>query len=279
MAILGAGRAGRSLATSARAAGVDVALLWSRHQPTEADPTLRVEVIGGWPPPAPPVDLIVLAVSDAAVGELAGRLAETAWLADARVLAHLSGALPVTALAPASRADLALGSLHPLRALVGAATSWRGALCALGGDPQAKVVLRDLALALGAVPVELEDDGRALYHAGATLAGNDVVALIHAAITAFVAAGIPREQAQQGLLQLCRGALDNVERLGAQAGLTGPLVRGDDVVLQAHLTALTEADPAAAELHRAATRYLLRMAGERIPSTEKREAIERLLRS
>jgi predicted short-subunit dehydrogenase-like oxidoreductase (DUF2520 family) len=43
-------------------------------------------------------------------------------------------------------------------------------------------------------------------------------------------------------LPLIRAAVDNVEDLGAEAALTGPVARGDVETVRGHLGALSEAD-------------------------------------
>ena len=95
-----------------------------------------------------------------------------------------------------------------------------------------------MALALGLTPVEVPETGRAAYHAGAVLAAGLLVSLADAAVSALEEAGLERDAALEALLPLMRSALRGVETRGLERGLTGPVVRGDVGVVQAHLDAL-----------------------------------------
>ena len=66
------------------------------------------------------------------------------------------------------------------------------------------------------------------------------MALLDAAVATWEAAGIERRAAERALLPLMRSALGGVEARGLLRGMTGPLVRGDAQVVQAHLAALPE---------------------------------------
>jgi predicted short-subunit dehydrogenase-like oxidoreductase (DUF2520 family) len=51
-------------------------------------------------------------------------------------------------------------------------------------------------------------------------------------------AGMKHGEAVRALLQLTRQVLENFERLGPRAAWTGPLARGDNGVVAAHLAAM-----------------------------------------
>ena len=71
------------------------------------------------------------------------------------------------------------------------------------------------------------------YHAAAALASNALVAL--ASVAAQVS-GL--SDGLKALLPLLYGAVDNLDRLGLPAALTGPIERGDISTVEAHLQAL-----------------------------------------
>jgi predicted short-subunit dehydrogenase-like oxidoreductase (DUF2520 family) len=117
-----------------------------------------------------------------------------------------------------------------------------GAWGGISGEDQAALARASwLATHLGLRPFELADDTRALYHAGAALASNYLVALHRAASRALVAAGAPPE----ALLPLMRRTMDN----GFE--LTGPLARGDRATVAAHLAAIREHLPDLEPVYRA----------------------------
>ncbi|MBN2361294.1 MAG: DUF2520 domain-containing protein [Deltaproteobacteria bacterium] len=260
MAVYGAGRAGRALVAAALRAGVAVQTIWTRSPETarRAARELGCHVASGPQlPTADGVQLALLAVSDEVVADLTRALTEAGALANVRVVAHLGGALGVEVLAPARELGCAVGSLHPLRSLVGASSGLEGCWCALDGDPLAVNELRHLAKLIGCRTVKVGADARALYHAGAALAANDVVALLAAAAEALQAAGLHDGDALGAAVDLARSAIDNVARLGTAAALTGPAARGDAVTISRHLAALAGLRPDLADIHRELSRQLV----------------------
>jgi predicted short-subunit dehydrogenase-like oxidoreductase (DUF2520 family) len=213
--VIGPGRAGGAVQTALRAAGWEV-----------LEPVRRGEPVAD---AAQGVDLLVLAVPDAAVAEVAGSVEAVA----STVVAHLSGSLGLDVLAPHER----VASVHPLVALpsaeLGAERLRDGAWFAVAGDPLARHVVE----ALGGRAIEVEDHNRALYHAAACIASNHLVALEGQAARVAAAAGVPFE----AYLALVRATLDNLVELGPAAALTGPAARGDEATLGRHRSALRAA--------------------------------------
>lgn len=172
------------------------------------------------------VDLLVLAVPDPAIAEVAASVAAV----DGTVVAHLAGSLGLDVLAPHPRR----AAIHPLVAMpsatVGARRLVEGAWFALAGDPLARRVVEDL----GGRWFEVADDRRAAYHAAAVIASNHLVALLGQVERVAQLAGVPFE----AYLDLVRATVDNVTELGPAEALTGPAARGDDETIQRHLDSL-----------------------------------------
>jgi predicted short-subunit dehydrogenase-like oxidoreductase (DUF2520 family) len=208
--IIGRGRAGGSLASALRTSDWNVDLI--AH--TDAATATRA------------VDLVVLAVPDIAVAEVAA-VVEPA--GDA-VVAHMAGSLGLDVLAPHARR----ASLHPLVALPNAelgASRLRGdAWFAVAGDPIATRVVDSL----GGNAFEVDDDHRAAYHAAAVIASNHLVALLAQAQRVADIAGVPLD----AYIDLVRSTVDNVATLGPAAALTGPAARGDELTIERHLSVL-----------------------------------------
>lgn len=220
--VIGAGRAGRSLADALEGAGWDVVGLLGRGHPvaTALDGT----------------DLLVVATPDAAIAEVAAAVTPD----DRAVIAHLAGSRGLDALSPHHR----VAALHPLAALpspaVGAERLAAGTWFALAGDPLAERVVSDL----GGRWFEVADADRAAYHAAAVLASNHLVALFGQVERIAGAISVPAE----AYLDLARATLDDVALLGAAGALTGPVARGDWETVARHLAAL---DPGEREAYRA----------------------------
>lgn len=182
----------------------------------------------------PDADLVLLCVPDSAIRDVAGHVAPGPWVA------HVSGATPLSALAPHVRRF----SLHPLQTftLARGPEQLDGAWAAVAGDTDAaRERARWLAGCLGLRPFDIRDESRVLYHAGAAMASNFLVTLHRAASRLLESAGAPPE----ALLPLMRRTIDN----GFE--LTGPISRGDWATVDAHLAAIRRDAPDLETLYRA----------------------------
>ena len=179
-------------------------------------------------------ELVLLCVPDRAISEVAQTIPLGPWIA------HTSGATPLAALDPHERRF----GLHPLQSFTHARGPEQldGAYAAVTAEgDEAREVGFWLARELGLEPFALDDSERALYHAGAVVAASYLVTLHKAAADLVEAAGAPPE----ALVPLMRRVLEN------DFELTGPAVRGDWEVVEAHLAAIRERLPELEPLYRA----------------------------
>jgi predicted short-subunit dehydrogenase-like oxidoreductase (DUF2520 family) len=166
-------------------------------------------------------ELVLLCVPDGAIAEVAASIEPGPWVA------HVSGATPLTALAPHERRF----SMHPLQTFTRerGAEQLDGAWAAVTGDTEAAIGTgKWLAETLGLRPFELADSARPLYHAGAVFASNYLVTLQRAASLLFESAGAPPE----ALEPLMRRTIEN----GFE--LTGPIARVDWGTVDGHRAAI-----------------------------------------
>jgi predicted short-subunit dehydrogenase-like oxidoreductase (DUF2520 family) len=171
-------------------------------------------------------ELVLLCVPDGAIADAARQIEVGPWLA------HVSGATPLAALNPHRRRF----SVHPLQTFTHARGPEQldGAWAAVTAESDdARAAACWLAEALGLRPFELDDEARALYHAGAAIASNYLVTLHEVAAELFGAAGAPAE----ALVPLMRRTIDN----GFE--LTGPIERGDWATVETHRRAIRASNP------------------------------------
>ncbi len=214
--------------------------------------------------------LCILAVPDSAV-PVAAELVE-ADLGPQTGLVHCSGALALSVFA-GLKSKRGFGSFHPLAAISDARDSLAGHTVAIASTTkELNALLAKLASALQMTPLEVPETGRGAYHAGAVLSAGLLVSLLDAAVASFEEAGLSREEALKALLPLSQSALRGAEARGLERGLTGPVVRGDVSVVQAHLEALP---PELGSIYRLLSRRALRLTPALPPET--RLALERLL--
>ena len=255
--VIGAGRLGGALALSLSAHRWPVRVL-SRTEEGRS----RLLALGL--KPAQPRDLTqasvaLLCVPDKAVPEVARELAPR--LGRGTALVHCAGALPLQALG--THRGHPLGSFHPLCAVSDPRDSLAGHAVALSTRSRTlKAVLRRMAEDLELQVLEVPENRRAAYHAGAVLSAGSAVALMSVAVEALGLAGIGEQQALAALLPLLRSSVRGMEARGLSKGLTGPVARGDSDVVAAHLSALP---PEAAAVYRLLSLRALRLAQSRLP--------------
>lgn len=268
--IVGFGRIGEALAVSLQRAGWRVRA-WSPSARGRSSDCARLQE-GPRPEDFPSAPLVFLACSDGAIAEVAAALP----FRPGQIVAHLSGALGLDALAPAAARGAEVGSLHPLVAVPSGKAGLPPCHAAVEGSPPARRRLEALARELGLQPFSLPPAGRAAYHAAASLAANGLVALASLSSRLLENLGLERDQALRALLPLLRSAIEGLEHRGLPGALTGPVARGDEATVERHVDALAanEALPAYRALSAEALR-LARELGEADPA--RLDAIARLL--
>jgi len=238
VALAGPGRVGTSLAHWVRARGASIELVAGRDRETRqavastlgarAVPIDRLASAG--------CDLLLVAVADPALDEVAALLARRP---QAAVALHTAGSRGASALEPLARrpatepggsggepaSGSAPGSFHPLKAFpepLPDVAEAAGTFFALDGPDAALAMGRRLAEAFGATAEVVPEPVRPLYHLAASVAAGGVVTLV------ATAAGLAREldlpdAVARGYLELASGAMSR-----ARAALTEALERNQE---------------------------------------------------
>jgi predicted short-subunit dehydrogenase-like oxidoreductase (DUF2520 family) len=177
--------------------------------------------------------IVLLCVPDSAIAEVARSIEPGPWLA------HVSGGTPLSALDPHTRRF----GVHPLQTFTRTRGPEQldGAWAAVTAETEeARALGFELAETLGLRPFELEEEDRAIYHAGAAIASNYLVTLYRAASELVEAAGAPPD----ALEPLMRRTIDN------EFELTGPIERGDWETVERHLESIRARRPQLEPLYR-----------------------------
>jgi predicted short-subunit dehydrogenase-like oxidoreductase (DUF2520 family) len=264
LAIIGAGRVGRALGRRLRELGWKIGAVITRN---EASARRAVRFIGAGKPHAGMTRqilasrVILVATPDDEIAAVAPDLARIgAEELRGKVVLHTSGALDARVLDPVKACGAAVGSIHPLQSFSGVTVpSLEARMFAVEGDAQAVSVARQIARSIGGSPVKIPNGKKVLYHAAATMAAANVLAVEEAASQLLMSLGMKRSQATRALLTLTRQVLENMEHLGPRAAWTGPLSRGDYRVLEAHLEALQDFPEEFAQAHELLNRLAARL--------------------
>jgi predicted short-subunit dehydrogenase-like oxidoreductase (DUF2520 family) len=255
--VVGAGRVGAVLGSALRAAGhavvgVSAVSAASRERAEVMLPAVPVLAI---PDVVERAELVLLAVPDDALPALVDGLAATGAWQPGQLVVHTSGRYGWRVLGAAAAAGGIPLALHPAMTFTGTSLDLvRLTDCCFGVTAPAPVlpIAQALVVEMGAEPVVVAEEGRPLYHAALAHAANHLVTLVAQGLDLLAAAGV--EAGDRVLAPLLSAALDNALRHG-DAALTGPVARGDDGTVTAHVGALAASGvPGAAAAYRVLAR-------------------------
>jgi predicted short-subunit dehydrogenase-like oxidoreductase (DUF2520 family) len=254
--IIGPGRVGAALGVALTRAGHQVVAVaavsdTSVQRARDHFPAARVaepaDVIAA-------ADLVLLTVPDDALPGLIAGLAATGAAVGGRLLAHTSGRYGAGVLEPATRLGALPLALHPVMTFTGRSDDiqrMHGICFGITAPDQLRPVAEALVIEMGGEPVFIAEENRGLYHAALASAANHLVTLVTESCDLLQAAGAA--DPARMLSPLLFAALDNALRLG-DAGLTGPVARGDAGTVAGHLETLRDAAPEALAVYVALAR-------------------------
>ena len=252
LALLGAGRAGTSVAAALSRAGVRPVAVTARSAASRARAAALLPSARRRGPleAARAAELVVLGVPDDALPGLVQQVADGGGWRPGAVVVHLSGAGGRSVLAPAAATGATTLALHPATTFSGTAADaarLAGAAVGVDADAAGSALAHALVHALGGWPVPVPEEARAAYHAALVHGSNHLGTLVVDAVDALRAAGVP--EPAEVLAPLARAALARALDEGA-VGLTGPVVRGDARTVARHVRALQDVAPAALGTYR-----------------------------
>ena len=254
--IIGPGRAGTALGIALSRAGhevtavsavSDASISRAREHFPAASVTEPAGVIAA-------ADLVLLTVPDDALPGLVSGLAATGAVLGGRLLVHASGRYGTGVLQPATRLGALPLALHPVMTFTGRsddAPRMHGISFGITAPDPLRPVAEALVIEMGGEPVFIAEENRSLYHAALAGAANHLVTLVTESCDLLHTAGA--DNPARMLSPLLFAALDNALRLG-DAGLTGPVARGDVGTVAEHLDALRDVAPEALAVYVALAR-------------------------
>lgn len=241
IAIIGAGKVGTALARALADAGYEIGAVSSRGgvNAVRLAEELGVQAFVDPVEAAKSCTAVLICTPDGTIAEVAARLAGKI---GPRIALHMAGSLGKSTLKVLQEKGWETGCLHPLQTFAGndPISVWQNVFFAVDGSKQALALAMRLAHDLGGRPIEIGEKDRPLYHAAACAVSNYLTVLVQWAVRRYAKIGFTSDEAVKALLPLLQGTLDNLERVGAEAALTGPISRGDAATVGAHLAVVPE---------------------------------------
>jgi predicted short-subunit dehydrogenase-like oxidoreductase (DUF2520 family) len=181
------------------------------------------------------VDIVVLAVPDDVLVDVAAKLAASA--RPGQIVLHTSGRHGLEPLAPFAEQGARVAAFHPAMTFTGTEVDLERT-CAFGltANPGDRALAEALAAELGGTAEWMDEADRIKYHAALAHGANHLTTLVAQAMDILRDAGVDDPSAV--LRPLLTAALDNTLTYG-DAALTGPVARGDVNTVRAHADTLS----------------------------------------
>lgn len=244
VAIIGAGAVGTALARGCAAAGYTVVAVVSRNlvRAQALADEVQAETVSTSLHAVPgSIVFVFCCVPDGEINAVATGLAEARAKWPGCVVAHTSGALTASALAPLNEQGAALLSFHPLQTFAQdpAPDVFEGIYIGIEGDERALLLARQLAHDLGAHAFTLTPEAKTRYHLAASMASNYFVTLMALVGEVLADIGMDRTKSAALMRPLIEGTWRNLSHHLPEDVLTGPVARGDRLTVADHLDVLT----------------------------------------
>ncbi|GAB3655598.1 Rossmann-like and DUF2520 domain-containing protein [Glycomyces tarimensis] len=234
--VVSAGRVGSIVGAALQRAGHRIVAATAVSEDSRARAARHFPDAEILPPPdvAAAAELLLIAVPDDAIAPLIASLP----VRPGQIVAHTSGANGADVLAPAREAGALTVALAPAMTFTGRPEDLDrldGISWAVTGEADAGYVGEALVLEMGGEPEHIAEADRARYHASLVYAANHLTTLVNDAVDQLRDIGVAAPE--RLLSPLVSASLDNALRHG-DAGLTGPVSRGDAGTVARHLDAL-----------------------------------------
>lgn len=269
IAIIGCGKVGTNLGRTLFGKGYPVAALVSK---TAASAKRTADIIGTdrlfeasevSGAAVRQADVCFITTPDDVIQDVCDRISRNGNFKKGAVVLHCSGFCESTILASAKICAAHIGSVHPMQSIASVVCNknpFENSVMTFEGEDRADQTARQIVADLNAQFVRIATKGKVHYHTAAVVVSNYLVTLIDLAYRLIEKAGIPPDKAFEILKPLIAGTLDNIEKAGTAAALTGPISRGDVDTVDGHINAIAADMSEATALYKTLGRYTLELA-------------------
>lgn len=242
---IGAGKTATALGIALQRAGYTVGIVASRRLKSS-------EEMAGLLPNCQPTtssqevaensDLVFVTTPDDSIGTVANSVQWRQYQA----VVHCSGATSLDALSAARRYGADVASFHPLATFAtveSALNQLSGCFIAIEAEGNLLDSLGKMASRLDCQAIHIGSNDKSLYHAAAVMSCGYIVTILQKAIELWNILGFSEDEAKIALTHLAHATVNNVATYGTKDAATGPVIRGDQMTIRCHLTALKERAP------------------------------------
>jgi predicted short-subunit dehydrogenase-like oxidoreductase (DUF2520 family) len=192
---------------------------------------------------------------------------------------HTCGSRGPEALTALEVRGAACATLHPLQTITTpeqGVADLPGSSFGITGSGSALDWALEIVRLLDGNALTIASESRPLYHAAAVMASNYIVAMVDAAVILMGLAGVEPDAALRALDPLIRASAANSLAMGPVQALTGPIERGDERTVAAHLRALDSAPESVRQLYRQAGLHTIEVARRKTPAIDRGRIESRL---
>jgi predicted short-subunit dehydrogenase-like oxidoreductase (DUF2520 family) len=211
------------------------------------------------------VDGIFITTGDDQIEQACRHVVDSVDSLQGKFMVHMSGALSSEVLRYAANKGAKIFSLHPLQAFAdidSAQIALKETVFGIEGQSDLKI-LKSILEITGNRYIQLRPEQKTRYHMVACIVSNYLVTLLGFGLDLFDSIGIDQEKGMRALLPMIRGTIENVEQLGPDKALTGPIARGDLKTIKKHMENFSAKEGDAAEFYTLLCRKTLELATKR----------------
>ena len=257
ISFIGCGKVARTLAAALKNAGYGIGIIACRNMKHAEE---AVQFVRAGEASTDPIEAVsfgtvhFITTNDDAIAEIVKLIDEEGPNSlQGHFFFHTSGSLTSTVLESLQKKGAEIASIHPLQVFADpekALDTLPGIYYAIEGSDRAMTWAIHMVDKLQGKLLLIPTGRKVLYHIAGVFAANYLVVLNHLALSIMEEIGETPEDSYQAFLPLMVSALQNMEEFGTAASLTGPVARGDEKTIKAHLEALEQLPPEMSRVYR-----------------------------
>ncbi|SMO37557.1 Rossmann-like and DUF2520 domain-containing protein [Gracilimonas mengyeensis] len=220
-------------------------------------------------------NLLIISVTDDAIEGVVEHLKKEYKSLEELQVVHCSGTHTSNILKPLKEKGAAIASFHPIKSITPETKDFSGTWFDIEGDEELEDDLSLICNDIGAQSFTVSPDTKPLLHISAVVASNYLVVLAGLA-SQISSKEVSEEVLLKALTPLMRNTLDNINELGTEKALTGPVVRGDVETIKEHLD-LLKSSPEVRDLYKMLGAEALNISRRANGETPEYDKIEEML--